>query len=916
MLINLNFIRSARLITAFFICFAMVNATAQTNGCDEGVIRLSDNNGTIQICSALAAKVPQLSKQLSDMAKLVGSQQLQMNELTRLVRGLNNVSRGIDTQRQAAMMQSLSAELSKGSQNDSVEALKLVNERLDNLQASLLGALSDPKMTAALGDALKGPLGDAIAKLDLNGASKQIEDIGERLKALQSSVSEVRTDTVAIRQQLDQIDQRQQIENTQRKGREEAAVDLLKKISGEIRELGQTGGLISNPRNFSAHYHNARILSQKGETDLAIASYRQVFKTGVQMADPVIDLTTLLIRQYGRQGASKAIEHEFQKELPKLSYLYALQILADGELNEVEELLFAKPELVSEFPPLATVYLRRLHERMAKLNREKLNVYSFQWSDTAGMSKVATTVNKEIQSGNYLAYFIDQIRGGRDLDDFRVVSDTFTHEKLLNVNVRHWGAEKYASLKINLLKSPIGLDYTYFFEPPSKEALSTIASSMSYIPRYKKSSVFLNIWDGAIDEEKSINVCAKKSGIEKCKDINDAAFRCAGRHAGPPINCSLVSDRIDDKYFSPVFKAHLVSDNYFESACLTSVSYTTRQGSAPGKEIRVEGQNLIAIFRRVFDDDIGLLFKKCGYDVQNKVDDSKKNAEQKTSLTSYASTRFPDRTVAYSKNNCEMLGRMTFYSSSIGAPLVYDKMNQYRIKIAREMNTLPEVPSYKANGSKGRFDEASNTCYFDLHMKDQDYSCKVDGIVASRWIAPNTEMKYLESNNKMVDISAVWNGGVFPNLNSPIKCEITNLNSDASAKRSSKNSVATIDKIELLEKFSIADALEVFGAGYNPICKTNGYSNFIYRISLDLGLRVLEKNICVSKVAIISAKLEAGKKSSEQQFKGCFTAEGMANYVKAAEVWLTNTATDCKGKDAKLAKQYAEQAATWSTERN
>ena len=134
MLINLYLIRSVRLIAAFFICFAQVNAAAQTNGCDEGVIRLPDRNGTIQICSALAAKVPQLSKQLSDMAKLVGSQQLQMNELTRLVRGLNNVSRGIDTQRQAAMMQSLSAELSKGSQNDGVEALKLVNDRLDNLQ--------------------------------------------------------------------------------------------------------------------------------------------------------------------------------------------------------------------------------------------------------------------------------------------------------------------------------------------------------------------------------------------------------------------------------------------------------------------------------------------------------------------------------------------------------------------------------------------------------------------------------------------------------------------------------------------------------------------------------------------------------------------------------------------------------------
>ena len=38
----------------------------------------------------------------------------------------------------------------------------------------------------------------------------------------------------------------------------------------------------------------------------------------------------------------------------------------------------------------------------------------------------------------------------------------------------------------------------------------------------------------------------------------------------------------------------------------------------------------------------------------------------------------------------------------------------------------------------------------------------------------------------------------------------------------------------------------------------------------------------------------------------------MANYVNAAEAWLTSAAADCKGKEGKLAKQYAEQAAAWS----
>ena len=84
----------------FFLLLMVSSAYSQPAGCDEGVIRLPDRTGTIQICSALAARVPELAKQLSQATALIGSQQAQLSELTRLVRGLNNVSRGIGLQRQ------------------------------------------------------------------------------------------------------------------------------------------------------------------------------------------------------------------------------------------------------------------------------------------------------------------------------------------------------------------------------------------------------------------------------------------------------------------------------------------------------------------------------------------------------------------------------------------------------------------------------------------------------------------------------------------------------------------------------------------------------------------------------------------------------------------------------------------------
>ncbi len=58
---------------------------ADSRGCEEGIIRLPDRNGTIEICSAVAAQVPKLSRQLTDAVKTMGDQQKQIAELTRLV---------------------------------------------------------------------------------------------------------------------------------------------------------------------------------------------------------------------------------------------------------------------------------------------------------------------------------------------------------------------------------------------------------------------------------------------------------------------------------------------------------------------------------------------------------------------------------------------------------------------------------------------------------------------------------------------------------------------------------------------------------------------------------------------------------------------------------------------------------------
>jgi hypothetical protein len=178
---------------------------AQSASCDEGVIRLPDRSGTVVICSALASKIPNLAKQLTEATRLMGNQREQIAELTRLVRGLNGVSQGIGVERQAQMLQSLSMELTasqRGGDDKTKRAVENLSEKVEELQSQLLSALSNQSTYAATSAAIKGPIGDSIAKLELSSASRQLGEVNARLKEIQTQVGEVKNDTTAIKQDI------------------------------------------------------------------------------------------------------------------------------------------------------------------------------------------------------------------------------------------------------------------------------------------------------------------------------------------------------------------------------------------------------------------------------------------------------------------------------------------------------------------------------------------------------------------------------------------------------------------------------------------------------------------------------------------------------------------------------------------
>lgn len=86
----------------------------------------------------------------------------------------------------------------------------------------------------------------------------------------------------------------------------------MAQVLAEIEKVGQTGGLISDPDTYAEFYHNARILQQRGEVDLAITNLQEAIyvgdKIGIIFADPILDLVDLIEAKYGVDTAPKYVE--------------------------------------------------------------------------------------------------------------------------------------------------------------------------------------------------------------------------------------------------------------------------------------------------------------------------------------------------------------------------------------------------------------------------------------------------------------------------------------------------------------------------------------------------------------------------------------------------------------------------------
>ena len=172
----------------------------------------------------------------------------------------------------------------------------------------------------------------------------------------------------------------------------------MSQVLAEIEKVGQTGGLISGPSTYAEFYHNARILQQRGEVDLAMRNYEQALAEGYLFVDPLLDLLDLANARYGEAGTKKYFEKKIKDNIPReLGELGAL-VLGGDPIELVQPILDGE----ITFSPLLSTWIQQTYMHWNRFD-----------TLTVGKARAiaAQLISSDYKSGKFQTFYVDKIRG-------------------------------------------------------------------------------------------------------------------------------------------------------------------------------------------------------------------------------------------------------------------------------------------------------------------------------------------------------------------------------------------------------------------------------------------------------------------------------------------------------------------------
>lgn len=183
--------------------------------------------------------------------------------------------------------------------------------------------------------------------------------------------------------------------------------DQMAQVLQEIEKVGQTGGLITSPKTYAEYYHNARILQQRGEIDLAISNYEAALEVSpFPFVDPVEDLVGLAEVKYGR-NLNSYVEKKLSEILSRDLHSYARWLVNPKNTQiSVEDLAIDG----KVFLPLVFVWL----EQNKKLLEEKIRAADVigdkDYNSLFLLLEASRKYLNALSTGELQNYYIDKLR--------------------------------------------------------------------------------------------------------------------------------------------------------------------------------------------------------------------------------------------------------------------------------------------------------------------------------------------------------------------------------------------------------------------------------------------------------------------------------------------------------------------------
>lgn len=424
-----------------------------------------------------------------------------------------------------------------------------------------------------------------------------------------------------------------------------AILSELRQISSQIALLSNRSGVIDQPKTYAEIYHNARIYAQRGEVDLALAAYEKLIGHPVQMADVISDLITLGKRTYGINGVKAYVDKKLKDKMPISSYLYAQVLMIDpGQEDDFDFNNFASREEWTDssrkFPPLAYQILITTKPYQYEYHQKTWLYWTMQYS-------IFSIIKNSIENGDIFSYYIDQIRAGSNLEKY---SQERIYEKFdeiflfyLNDNLgfsnkdfkyhtSFWVKELLNTENspvitqkriIDVEKSPVVLDFTYFFENPRRGLVEDggYYNNINYgSDPYKRENnlIEFSVWDQKVDYNKPFYVCAfSKNEKKECVDLNTEHYKCRDNgFQTEPYKCLYIHESAFNYPSFPNVKGTFSTAELLKSQCISQFSYTDGDGNI----VEISADYIIATHAwpkgRSGNSKIENTIEQCGYQGQ------------------------------------------------------------------------------------------------------------------------------------------------------------------------------------------------------------------------------------------------------------------------------------------------------------